>query len=106
VGSPHSCPLCFSRACTRPAAAAGDYSRWLRQHPEEWEGAADPEPALGGGGDIEVKVRQEKCEDKDATPDLLLKHPDATLATYVLRQMKHMKHASETLATLQHQIYF
>jgi hypothetical protein len=27
-----------------------------------------------------------------------LKHPDATLATYVCRQMKHLKHVSETLA--------
>jgi hypothetical protein len=27
-----------------------------------------------------------------------LNHPDAKLATYVRRQMKHMKHASETLA--------
>jgi hypothetical protein len=24
-----------------------------------------------------------KSEDRDATPDLLLKHPDATFATYV-----------------------
>jgi hypothetical protein len=29
-------------------------------------------------------------EEKDATLDLLLKHPD-------IRQMKHLKHASETL---------
>jgi hypothetical protein len=28
-------------------------------------------------------VRQQKNEDRDATPNLLLKHPDATLATYV-----------------------
>jgi hypothetical protein len=35
---------------------------------------------LGGGGDTEV--RQQKKE-RDATPDLLLKHSDATLATYV-----------------------
>ena len=32
-------------------------------------------------------------------PDLLLKHPDATLATYKRRQMKHLRYASETLAT-------
>jgi hypothetical protein len=31
------------------------------------------------------------------TPNLLLKHPDATATTYVWRQMKHLKHASETL---------
>jgi hypothetical protein len=42
-------------------------------------------------------VRQQKSKDKHATPDLLLKHPNITLATYVWRQMKHMKHASETL---------
>jgi hypothetical protein len=43
-------------------------------------------------------VRQQKSEDRDAIPDLLLKHPDVTLLTYVWRQIKHMKHASETLA--------
>jgi hypothetical protein len=32
------------------------------------------------------------------TPDLLLKHPDVTIARYVQRQMKHLKHASKTLA--------
>jgi hypothetical protein len=32
-----------------------------------------------------------------ATTDLLLKHPYATVATYKRRQMKHLKHASETL---------
>jgi hypothetical protein len=31
-------------------------------------------------------------------PDLLLKHPDATLTTYKRRQIKHLRHASETLA--------
>jgi hypothetical protein len=30
-------------------------------------------------------------------PDLLLKHQDVTLATYVSKQMKHLKHASEAL---------
>jgi hypothetical protein len=30
--------------------------------------------------------------------DLLLKYPDATLATYVWRQVKHLRHVSETLA--------
>jgi hypothetical protein len=33
--------------------------------------------------DTEAKVRQQKGEDRDTTPDLLLKHPDAALATYV-----------------------
>jgi hypothetical protein len=32
-------------------------------------------------------------------PDILLKHPDSTLATYKRRQIKHLRHASETLAT-------
>jgi hypothetical protein len=32
-------------------------------------------------------------------PDLLLKHPDATFATYERRQIKHLRHASETFAT-------
>jgi hypothetical protein len=34
---------------------------------------------------------------RDATPDLLLKHPNITVATYVCGQLKHLKHASETL---------
>jgi len=80
VGSPCSRPLHFSHACTWPA----NYSRWLRQHPEEGERAADAQLAPGGGGrDTEAKVRQQKSKDRDATLDLLLKHPDATLATYV-----------------------
>jgi hypothetical protein len=33
-----------------------------------------------------------------ATPDLLSKHPDTTIATYKRKQMKHLKQASETLA--------
>jgi hypothetical protein len=37
----------------------------------------------GGGGDTEAKVRQQKSEDRDATPDLFLNHPDTTLVTYV-----------------------
>ena len=32
-------------------------------------------------------------------PDLLLKHPDTTLATYKRRQMKYLRHVFETLAT-------
>jgi hypothetical protein len=46
------------------------------QHRERKE-----EEASGGGGDTEA--RQEKSEVGDVTPDLVLKHPDATLATYV-----------------------
>jgi hypothetical protein len=42
---------------------------------------ADDQPAPGG--DIEVNVRQQKSEDKDAIPDLFLKHTDARLAIYV-----------------------
>jgi hypothetical protein len=33
-----------------------------------------------------------------ATSDLLLKHLDITVVTYKRRQMKHLKHVSETLA--------
>ena len=32
-------------------------------------------------------------------PDLLLKHPNATLVIYKRRQMKHLRHAFEILAT-------
>jgi hypothetical protein len=46
------------------------------------ERAADAQPAPGGG-DTETNLRQQKTEDRDATSDLLLKHPDITLATYV-----------------------
>jgi hypothetical protein len=44
-------------------------------------GVADAQPAPGEGGD--TKARQQKSEEGDATTNLLLKHPDATLATYV-----------------------
>jgi hypothetical protein len=37
-------------------------------------------------------------EKGEVTPDLLLKHPNETFTTYVWRQMKHLKHTSETLA--------
>jgi hypothetical protein len=47
------------------------------------------------GGD--TKARHQKAR-RDATPDLLIKHSDAILATYKRRQMKHMNHVSETLA--------
>jgi hypothetical protein len=33
-----------------------------------------------------------------ATPDLLLKPADKTLAAYVQKQLKHMEHTSKTLA--------
>jgi hypothetical protein len=47
-------------------------------------GAADAQSTPGGGGgDTEVKVRQQKSENRDTTPNLLLKHPNITLATYV-----------------------
>jgi hypothetical protein len=45
-------------------------------------GAADAQ-STPGGGDTEVKVRQQKNENRDTTPDLLLKHPNTTLATHV-----------------------
>jgi hypothetical protein len=48
-----------------------------------------------GGGDIEA--RHTEGEEENATPDLLLKYSDATLATYILRLMKHLKHESKTL---------
>jgi hypothetical protein len=35
-------------------------------------------------------------EEGDAAPDLLLKHPDTILATYKRRQIKHLKHVSQT----------
>jgi hypothetical protein len=59
-------------------------SRWLHQHLEERERAADAQPVMvGGGGDTEAKVRQQKSEDRDVTSNLLLNHPDTTLVTYV-----------------------
>jgi hypothetical protein len=45
---------------------------------------ADAQLALGGGGDTEAKVRQQKSEDRDATPDQLFK-----------LQMYHLQHTSE-----------
>ena len=47
---------------------------------KEGEGAADAQPTLRGG---DIEARQHKSEEGDATPDLLLKHLDTTLPTYV-----------------------
>jgi hypothetical protein len=57
---------------------------------------------------FEKKARQEKVRrhqgetakgrEVDATPDLLLKYPDAILTTYKRRQMKHLKYVFGTLA--------
>jgi hypothetical protein len=47
-------------------------------------------------GDPETKPVE--SEEGDVAPDLFLKHSDATLVTNVRRQMKHLKHASETFA--------
>jgi hypothetical protein len=44
---------------------------------------ADAQPALGGGGDTKTKVRRLKSEAEMQHSNLLLKHPDAALATYV-----------------------
>jgi hypothetical protein len=40
---------------------------------------------------------QQKTGRRHVTPDLLLKHPNTTVATYVRRQLKHLNHASEAL---------
>jgi gamma-glutamyl-gamma-aminobutyrate hydrolase PuuD len=39
-----------------------------------------------------------------ATLNLLLQHPDDTLATHIQKQLKHLKHTSETL--VKHQKIF
>jgi hypothetical protein len=56
----------------------------------------DAQPTLGRGGDTEA--RQQKGNEGDATPDLLLKNPGETFVTYIWRQMKDLKHTSKTLA--------
>jgi hypothetical protein len=40
----------------------------------------DALPAPGGG---HTETMQQKVGRRDATPDLLLKHPNTTLATYI-----------------------
>jgi hypothetical protein len=50
------------------------------QHREEGKGAADAQPALGGG---DIEKIQQKARRRDATSDLLLKYLNTTLATYV-----------------------
>jgi hypothetical protein len=59
----------------------------------------------GGGGRCLAGAERRRhrnetaeSEKRDATFDILLKHPDATLTTYVKRQMKNLKHAFDTLA--------
>jgi hypothetical protein len=75
-----------------------------RLHREEREGVAlayvsglDAQPMLREGRD--TKARQPKArKEQDAIPVLFLKHSDITLRTYVIIQIKHLKHAFETLA--------
>jgi hypothetical protein len=50
------------------------------QHREEGERAVDAQPAPGGGDTVAM---QQKARRRDATLDVLLKHPNATVATYV-----------------------
>jgi hypothetical protein len=45
----------------------------------------------------ETSRQNNNSKERDATLDLLVKHTAATLATDVLRQIKHLKHASKTL---------
>jgi hypothetical protein len=45
--------------------------------------------------DIEAKATE--GDEGDATPNLLLKHPNETFATYVRKELKHLQHTSETL---------
>jgi hypothetical protein len=47
---------------------------------KEREGGGCPAGAEGGR---DTDARQQKSEEGGATPDLLLKHLDATLATYI-----------------------
>jgi hypothetical protein len=52
----------------------------------------DAQPASGqGGGDTEEKARQQKSEDRDATPNLFLKHPE--------QHLQHTFEADETHET-------
>jgi uncharacterized circularly permuted ATP-grasp superfamily protein len=52
---------------------------------------------LQAPGGRHTETMQQKLGMRDTIPDLFLKHPNTTVATYVSRQLKHLKHASETL---------
>jgi hypothetical protein len=36
-------------------------------------------------------------DERDATLNLFLKHPNETFATYIQKQLKHLQHTSKTL---------
>jgi hypothetical protein len=74
------CPKATPSTISTPSANANAEARW-----KEGKGGEGEERAIGAIA---------TC----TTSDLLLKHPNETLATYVRRQMKYLKHASETLA--------
>jgi hypothetical protein len=38
-----------------------------------------------------------EAEERDATLNLFLKHPNETFATYIQKQLKHLQHTSKTL---------
>ena len=65
-GHPDGCP----RAALRSRAPRGAQPRRRM----------DALPALGGG---QTETMQKKVGRTDATPDLLLKHPNTTVATYI-----------------------
>jgi hypothetical protein len=79
VGETNFPPLDYSNGLIAPRTAPNIISI-----KKEEKGAANAQPALGG--------------DTVAAPDLLLEHLDATIATYVRRQIKHLKHIFKTLA--------
>jgi hypothetical protein len=49
--------------------------------------------SVGSGRDDATKGGRRR----DATSDLILKHPNIMVATYIRRQLKHFEHAYETL---------
>jgi hypothetical protein len=52
-----------------------------------------------------VAAASGSCCNMHNTPDLLLEHPNKTIATYIRKQLNHSKHAPEThVKTLEKQL--
>ena len=73
-GCPHTSPP-FVHPCTAHVSPTATARKHMEPTPRQWEPLRIPAP--------DTEARQQKGEERDATLNLVLKHPDATIAIYV-----------------------
>jgi hypothetical protein len=94
VASGHCCAE-RANECIARQACEGAHQQWARAAPDVAH-AAPNVILVAGCSHVHLMC---------TTPNLLLKHLDATVTTYKRRQMKHLKQTSETLAKTPENIY-